>query len=173
MRKKLGEHLRQMWDTGKRYGFCIFWMLALQVMSCLACWGILLLFGRDFELEWLVYTAGFLLPFLWGAAGYLLPRRFRIPGRWQNLVFWLLFLAAPAALSWWADWGGPEAMWLACTPQLMARLAWFSPLFDGPQSAFVLNTLRPLSAAGTHLLLMTGFLLGLWFGRKRKKVVYA
>lgn len=169
MRKKLGERLRGVWNTGKRYGFCIFWMLALQIISCLAVWGILLLFGRDFQLEWLVYTAGFLLPFLWGVMGCCLPKQFRLLGWRQNLIFWLLFTAAPAGLSWWADQGGPDWLWMACTPQLMARLAWFNPLFDSPQSAFVLNTLQPLSAAGTHLLLMAGFLLGLWFSRKRKK----
>lgn len=156
----------------KNYAFGGFWVLALQFISCLACWGVLLLFGRDYELEWLVYSVGLLLPFLWGVTGYFFPRRFRISGRWRNMVFWLLFLALPAALCWLADLGGPDWLRLACTPQLMARLAWFSPLFDGPQSALVLDTLQPLAAAGTHLLLMAGFLLGLWFGRRRKKVVY-
>ena len=163
MRKKLDGRLDGARDAGKRYGFCVLWMLALQFASCLACWGVLLLFGRDFELEWLVYTLGLLLPFLWGVAGY---------HRWQSLIFWLLFLALPAALCWWAGQGGPDGLQLLCAPQLMARLAWFSPLFDGPASALVLNTLQPLAAAGMHLLLMAGFLLGMWFGRKRKTTVY-
>ena len=172
MRKKFDGRLDGARDAGKRYGFCVLWMLALQFASCLACWGVLLLFGRDFELEWLVYTLGLLLPLLWGVAGYHFPHRFRIPGRWQSLIFWLVFLALPAALCWWAGQGGPDGLHLLCAPQLMARLAWFSPLFDGPASALVLNTLQPLAAAGMHLLLMAGFLLGMWFGRKRKTTVY-
>lgn len=159
-------------NRAKKYLFCAFWIAALQFLSCLTCWGVLLLFGRDFELEWLVYMLGFLLPFLWGASGCFFPSQFRLLGWRQNLLFWLPFLALPAALCWWADRGGPDWLWMVCTPQLMARLAWFNPLFSNPQSAFVLNTLQPLAAAGTHLLLMTGFLLGLWVSRKRKRVVH-
>ena len=60
MRTKLDGRLDGARDAGKRYGFCVLWMLALQFASCLACWGVLLLFGRDFELEWLVYKWTFI-----------------------------------------------------------------------------------------------------------------
>lgn len=166
------EGLRAVRNAAKKYVFCIFWMLMLQFLSCLACWGVLLLFGRDYTWEWLVYTVGLLFPFLWGVAGYWLPNRFRISGRWQKWIFWLLIFALPAALSWWADRSGWESLWMICTPQLMGRLSWFYSVFKDPTSAFVLNTLQPLSAAGMHLLLMTGFFIGFHIGWKKKIGVY-
>ncbi|MCI9157098.1 MAG: hypothetical protein HFF44_09220 [Lawsonibacter sp.] len=167
MREKIWRGVLGAADVVRRYGFCLVWLLALQFVSCLLCWGELSLFGRDFELEWLVYGIGLLLPLVWGLAGYCVPARFRPRGRWQNVAFWLACTAPAAALSFWADRGGPEWLWMAFSPQLMGRLAWFFPVFNGPQSAHVLNTVRPLTTAAVHLLMMMGFLLGLYLGRKK------
>ncbi len=156
-------------DSWKRFGFSSLWLLALQCFSCLICYGVLSLFGRNYEWEWLVYGVSIALPFLWIIGGYWLLIDYRPRGWRQHAPVLILWTFLPAALCWWADQGGPDILLITLCPQLMARLAWFFPLFDGPQSAYVLNTLHPLAAAGTHGLLMAGFALGLHTGRRRKR----
>lgn len=135
-------------------------------MTCFAV--VNYVFGRDFRFEWLIYGLGILLPILWGLGGYWL--KYRPQGCWQAMFFLALWTVLPAALCVWADRGGPNILRMVFYPQLMARLAWVYPLFDGPQSAYVLDTLRPLAAAGTHVLMMAGFAAGLWLkGRKQNK----
>ena len=170
MKRNLTERTAGMRGWLIRFGFSSLWLAAVQVLSWLACFAVVnFLFGRNHQFEWLVYGLSALLPFLWGAGGYLLLVQYRPKGRGQNAVFLILWTVLPAILCWWADRGGPDILWLTLYPQLMARLAWFYPLFDAPQSAHVLNTLRPLAAAGTHILMMAGFSAGLWARRKRQK----
>lgn len=167
--------MRQNWtertsvDTLKRWGFSSLWLAAMQTLSWLACFvAVNYLFGRNYRFEWLVYGLSVLLPFLWGLGGYWLWYRPR--GRGQTAAFLLLWTVLPAVLCWQADRGGADLLWLIFYPQLLARAAWFYSLFDGPQSAFVLNTLQPLAAAGTHILMMAGFAIGMRIkGKKRKK----
>ena len=78
-------------------------------------------------------------------------------------------LDAPARCVVWAAQGGPVVLRVALFPQLMARLAWFYSLYDGPQSAYVLDILRPLAAAETHVLMMAGFAAGLWIRGKTQQ----
>lgn len=153
----------------KRLGVSTLWLAVVQALSWLTCFVVVnYAFGRDFRFEWMIYGLGILLPFLWGLGGYWL--KCRPSGRWQTALFLILWTALPAALCIWGDSGGPSVLWLILYPQMMARLAWFYPLFDGPKSAYVLFTLRPLAAAGTHVLMMTGFAAGLWLrGRKLNK----
>ena len=153
----------------KRLGVSTLWLAAMQALSWLTCFVVVnYAFGRDFRFEWMIYGLGILLPFLWGLGGYWL--KCRPLGRWQTGCFLIVWTVLPAALCIWGDSGGPSVLWLILYPQMMARLAWFYPLFDGPKSAYVLFTLRPLAAAGTHVLMMTGFAAGLWLrGRKLNK----
>ena len=153
----------------KRLGLSTLWLAAVQTLSCLICFVVVnYVFGRDFRFEWMIYGLGILFPILWGLGGYRL--KYCPLGRWQTALFLILWTALPAALCVWADRGGSDILWIVLYPQLMARLAWFYPLFDGPQSSHVLDTLRPLAAAGTHVLLMVGFAAGLRLkGRKQCK----
>jgi hypothetical protein len=153
----------------KRLGVSTLWLAAVQALSWLTCFVVVnYVFGRDFRFEWAIYGLGILLPFLWGLGGYWL--KYRPLGRWQTGCFLIVWTVLLAALCVWGDSGGPSVLWLILYPQMMARLAWFYPLFDGPKSAYVLFTLRPLAAAGTHVLMMTGFAAGLWLrGRKLNK----
>ena len=107
--------------------------------------------------------------FLWGLGGYWCPEKFRPENRRQAGLFLLVWTLLPAALCVWANQGGLEVLRIALFPQLMARLAWFYSLYDGPQSAHVLDTLRPLAAAGTHVLMMAGFAAGLWIRGKTQQ----
>ncbi len=153
----------------KRLGLSTLWLAAVQTLSYLICFVVLhYVFGRDFRFEWMIYGISILLPFLWVLGGYWI--KCRPLGRWETTFFLILWTALPAALCVWADRGGPNILWMVLYPQMMARIAWFYPLFDGPQSAYVLDTLRPLAAAGTHVLMMAGFAAGLWLrGRKQNK----
>ena len=153
----------------KRLGFSTLWLAAMQILSCLTCFAVVnYLFGRDFRIEWMIYGLGILLPFLWGLGGYWL--KCRPLGRRQTGCFLIVWTVLPAALCVWAVRGGPNILRMVLYPQLLARLAWFYPLFDGPKSAYVLFTLRPLAAAGTHVLMMAGFAAGLWLrGGKQKE----
>ena len=153
----------------KRLGVSTLWLAAVQTLSCLTCFVVVnYVFGRDFRIEWMIYGLSILLPFLWGLGGYRL--KCRPLGRRQTGCFLIVWTVLPAALCVWGDSGGPSVLWLILYPQMMARLAWFYPLFDGPKSAYVLFTLRPLAAAETHVLLMAGFAAGLWLrGRKQKE----
>lgn len=170
MREKMLGQAGLMFDVVKRFCFCTLWLAAAQVLSCLVCfWVVQLLFSRDYQLEWMVYALGMALPVLWGVGGHCLPAKFQIKGRWLTAFFLLLWTALPAVLCVWADLGGPDILWLTLYPQLMARLAWFRPLFEGAQHAYVLNNLQPLAAAGTHVLMMAGFAVGLWAKKRQKK----
>ena len=155
----------------KRLGISTLWLAAVQTLSCLTCFVVVnYVFGRDFRIEWMIYGLGILLPFLWGLGGYWCPEKFLPGNRQQTGLFLLVWTLLPAALCVWAAQGGPVVLRVALFPQLMARLAWFYPLFDGPKSAYVLDTLRPLAAAGTHVLMMAGFAAGLWLrGGKQKE----
>ena len=153
----------------KRLGVSTLWLAAMQALSCLACFVVVsYVFGRDFRIEWMIYGLGILLPFLWELGGYWL--KCRPSGRWQTGCFLIVWTVLPAALCVWVGRGGPNILRMVLYPQLLARLAWFYPLFDGPKSAYVLFTLRPLAAAGTHVLMMAGFAAGLWLkGGKQKE----
>ena len=151
----------------KRLAISTLWLAAVQTLSCLVCFVVInYIYGRNFQFEWLVYALGLALPLLWGIGGRLLPIKFRPKRGWQTWIFLLMWTVLPAALCAWADRGGPDILRMAFLPQLMARLAWFYPLFDGPQSAYVLYTLQPLAAAGIHVLMMAGFAIGLCIRRK-------
>ena len=136
----------------KRLGISTLWLAAVQTLSCLTCFVVVnYVFGRDFRIEWMIYGLGIL-------------------GRRQTGCFLIVWTVLPAALCVWAVRGGPNILRMVLYPQLLARLAWFYPLFDGPKSAYVLDTLRPLAAAGTHVLMMAGFAAGLWLrGGKQKE----
>ena len=153
----------------KRLGISTLWLAAVQTLSCLTCFVVVnYVFGRDFRIEWMIYGLGILLPFLWGLGGYRL--KCRPLGRRQTGCFLIVWTVLPAALCVWAVRGGPNILRMVLYPQLLARPAWFYPLFDGPKSAYVLFTLRPLAAAGTHVLMMAGFAAGLWLrGGKQKE----
>lgn len=170
MRQKIKEQALRLWDTVKRLGFSSLWLSAVQTLSCLACFTVVNgLFRLDFQWEWLVYALGLALPVLWGVGGRTLPAKFRPSHGWEIWGFLLLWTALPGVLCCWADLGGPDILWVTLYPQLLSRMAWFYPLFDGPQPAHVINNLRPMSAAGTHVLMMAGFALGLWLAGRRKK----
>ena len=153
----------------KRLGISTLWLAAMQALSWLTCFVVVnYVFGRDFRFEWMIYGLSILLPFLWGLGGYRL--KCRPLGRRQTGCFLIVWTVLPAALCVWAGRGGSNVLRMVLYPQLLARLAWFYPLFDGPKSAYVLFTLRPLAAAGTHVLLMAGFAAGLWLrGGKQKE----
>lgn len=170
MKEKVPERAGYGMDALKRLAFSSLWLAAMQTLSCLVCFVVInYVFGRNFQFEWLVYTLGLALPLLWGIGGRTLPAKFRPQKDWQTWIFLLVWTALPAFLCCWADLGGPDILWITFYPQMMARLTWFYPLFDGPQSAYVLNTLRPLAAAGTHVLMMAGFTAGLWLRRRQKE----
>ncbi len=170
MRETVLAQAKQAFDVLKRVCFCSLWLTAEQVLSCLLCFGaVQLLFSKNYALEWMVYALGMALPVLWGVGGRCLPTKFQVKGRWQTAIFLLLWTCLPAVLCVWADLGGPDILWLTLYPQLMARLAWFRPLFEGAQPAYVHNNLQPLAAAGTHVLMMAGFAVGLWAKRRKKK----
>lgn len=154
----------------KRLGLSTLWLVAVQTLSCLTDFAVVICaFGRDFSFEWMFYGLGILFPFLWGMGGYWCPEKFLPENRRQAGLFLLVWTLLPATLCLWVSQGGPEVLRIALFPQLMARLAWFYPLYDGPQSAHVLYTLRPLAAAGTHVLMMAGFAAGLWIREKTQQ----
>lgn len=145
------------------------WLATVQTLSCLANFAVLICAFGAFSFEWMIYGLGILFPLLWGMGGYWCPEKFLPGNRRQTGLFLLVWTLLPAALCVWAGRGGPEILRGALFPQLMARLAWFYSLYDGPQSARVLDTLRPLAAAGTHVLMMTGFAAGLWIREKTRQ----
>lgn len=153
----------------KRLGLSTLWLATVQTLSCLANFAVLICAFGDFSFEWMIYGLGILFPFLWGMGGYWCPEKFLPGDRQQTGLFLLVWTLLPAALCIWAGRGGPEVLRGALFPQLMARLAWFYSLYDGPQSAHVLDTLRPLAAAGTHVLMMAGFAAGLWIREKTQQ----
>ncbi|NBI67989.1 hypothetical protein D1646_14500 [Pseudoflavonifractor sp. 60] len=170
MREKILERAFQGWGLLKRFGISSLWLAAVQTLSCLACAVVVNgLFSRDFQWEWLVYVLGLAMPVLWGIGGRALPDKFRPRGSWEIWSFLLLWTFLPGILCCWADLGGADILWVVLYPQMMARMAWFYPLFDGPQPAHVLNNLQPLAAAGTHVLMMAGFSIGMCARRKKKK----
>ena len=153
----------------KRLWLSTLWLATVQTLSCLASFAVLICAFGDFSFEWMLYGLGILFPFLWGMGGYWCPEKFLPGDRQQTGLFLLVWTLLPAALCVWAGRGGPEGLWGALFPQLMARLAWFYSLYDGPQSARVLDTFRPLAAAGTHVLMMAGFAAGLWIREKTQQ----
>lgn len=153
----------------ERFGFCALWLLAVQFFSCVASFGVLRLYHGNEGWKWMVYVVCILLPLLWGLGGYWLPGKYCPRGRRQMLAFLVLWTVFPGALCWWSGQGGPDILWIILYPQQMARIAWFFPLFRTPETAFVLDTLQPLAAAGTHGLMMAGFAAGLSLSRNRKE----
>lgn len=154
----------------KRLELSTLWLAVVQVLSCLASFAALICaFGKDFSFELMIYGLGILFPLLWGLGGYWCPEKFLPGNRQQTGLFLFVWTLLPAALCVWAAQGGPEVLRFALCPQLMARLAWFYSLYDGPQSAYVLDTLRPLAAAETHVLMMAGFAAGLWIRGKTQQ----
>lgn len=167
MKKNIAEQVRRAVAVWQRVGFCSLWLMAIQVLSCLAYFIVLSLYGKDLRWEWLVYVMGLLLPFLWGLGGYWLLPKFRLHNLKYNFLFITIWTVFPAALCWWAEQGGPDILWITLYPQLMACVAWFRSLFsDVSLSA---NTIQPVAAGGTHILMMAGFSIGLYMGQNRKQ----
>ena len=141
-------------------GFAMLGFLALQaVIFFLTLIGISCAF---YGAEGILDGIAILNLILFFIGGYMLPKKRKRRDVHSLLILWLIWSVLLA--------GG-----IYFTRDLIGGLTWpyiviaqtlFPKYFSGPQSAFVLNTLRPILTAFSYVLTMSVFVMGVYVGKK-------
>jgi len=143
-----------------RFLRCSICLLCLQVLGLLLC----LVLGFE-----LLSVVGALFPLLCLMVGYWLPGKFCPKKGWQTVLTLVFWTVVPALYCFWAERTGFDGFNFIL-PQQCVSVSWFYSSLGEKIYAGNFSTLwEPILTAAGHLLVMLGFAVGMWCGRRQER----